>query len=116
MTTAEALARFRAVYGLNKSAMAAAGGIAAASYTYENEGGAAPNVNVVINLAKKFNTSIDYILGLTDDARPVNQILSEMAAVQKQAAPADETSRLDELTARVDALTARLDRLEGGKN
>ena len=86
MTIAESLKRFREKYGLNISQVAKVADISVAGYAYE-EGRkrngekqiAIPNAEIIIKIAKYYQVSSDYLLGLTDDPRPVNQILAEMA-------------------------------------
>ncbi|MBQ7704439.1 MAG: hypothetical protein IJT73_03290 [Selenomonadaceae bacterium] len=64
-----------------------------------------PGANKLFQIARHFNTSIDYLLGLTDDPRPVNQILKELSA-EKVDAPKELT--LENLQARLDKLEASL--------
>ena len=93
--------RFRKEFGLKKTAVAAALGIQPPSYGYETEGkNNNPNTKTLFKLAKAFNVSTDYLLGLTDDPRPVDEIL----AAQK----AQEPPPQNDIVARLSALEAEV--------
>ena len=112
-------ARFRKFKGLTKTAVSNALGITPPAYEYETPGKSAnPTASRLFTLAVTFNVSIDYLLGLTDDPRPVNQILAENAAAlqaaQKASTPEYATrAEIEELKARVNELeTETLDDAE----
>lgn len=66
-----AFKRFRKEFGLTKSEMARALGIAPTSYKYEQIGESNnPTAKTLFRLAKAYNVSIDYLLGLTDVPTP----------------------------------------------
>ena len=93
--------RFREDFKLTKTAVAAALGIKPPSYGYETEGkNNNPNAKTLFRLAKAFHVSTDYLLGLTDDPRPVDEIL----AAQK----AQESSPQNDIVARLSALEAEM--------
>lgn len=96
--------RFRKDFKLTKTAVAAALEIKPPSYGYETEGkNNNPNAKTLFKLAKTFHVSVDYLLGLTDDPRPVNEILAAQKA-QEAAPPSDIEKQLAELSARLSAL------------
>ena len=102
--------RFRKEFGLKKTAVATALGIQPPSYGYETEGkNNNPNAKTLFKLAKAFNVSTDYLLGLTDDPRPVDEILAALSAAKETEERPTETgadSRFAELEARIAALEA----------
>lgn len=84
MTINEALQRFRKEYHLTRKEVADALGIKPQSYIYEKKD-VTPSAKVICDLARAYSVSADYLLGLTDDPRPVNDIL----AAQKTSVPAE---------------------------
>lgn len=80
MTTSEALKRFRNFFGLSQQKVAESIGISQPAWGQYETKGVSPNSETLIKIAKKFKVTTDYLLGLTDDPRPVNQILEEMTA------------------------------------
>lgn len=103
--------RFRKEFGLKKTAVAAALGIQPPSYGYETEGkNNNPNAKTLFKLAKAFNVSTDYLLGLTDDPRPVDVILAELSATKEKPAPAE-----NDIDARLAALEAQFAELKAAR-
>ena len=77
MAIAQSLKRFRQNFNLSQKAVADALGIKQQSYSqYEfNFKGkpVTPSIDVVAKIAKAYNVSIDYLAGLIDNPRPLNQ-------------------------------------------
>lgn len=113
LNIAASFARFRKYKGLTKTAVSNALGVKPAAYEYETPGKSAnPTASRLFTLAATYNVSVDYLLGLTDDPRPVNQILAENAAAMKAAtAPPEYATR-----AEMEELRARLEKLESASN
>ncbi len=107
MTIAESLNRFRSAYNLSQAKAASAAKIAQSSYSYyeRTENNSIPLATVILNLANAYQVSTDYLLGLTDDPRPVNQILAESVKTQQASTP---EITLESLQAQIDALKAAL--------
>lgn len=93
MAIVNALKRFRKAKGLVQKDVAATLGTKQSSYAqYEQrEKPATPSADVIIKLATAYNVSADFLLGLADDSRPVNEILAEQ---KKPAPPTDIETRL----------------------
>lgn len=72
MTIGESLKRFRKEFNLTRSAVAEVLGIKPQSYIYEVKD-VTPSAQVIIDLAKNYNVSTDYLLGLTDNPNPLNR-------------------------------------------
>ena len=69
MTIAESFKRFRKEFKLTQKQVADALGIKQPSYQiYESK--TIPSATVIIKLAKAYDVSADYLLGLSDDPRP----------------------------------------------
>ena len=67
MTLGESLKRFRKTYNLTQKQVANELGIFPQMFqTYESDK-KVPAATVLINMAKKFNVSLDYLAGLSDD-------------------------------------------------
>ncbi|MBQ3433750.1 MAG: helix-turn-helix transcriptional regulator [Selenomonadaceae bacterium] len=71
MTVANALKRFRAQFGLSQKEVAEKVGMGATSYYRYETGKFSPQADVLIKLADAYNVSVDYLLGRTDEPRPV---------------------------------------------
>lgn len=67
MTVAEGLKRFRAVRKLTQKDVATAVGIFPQAYQRYEAGKVLPIITVLIKLAKAYNVSIDYLVGLAED-------------------------------------------------
>ena len=68
MTVIEAFKRFRKEFKLTRADVAEALGIKAISYDYENpDKSTNPTAKTLIKLADKYNISVDYLLGRTDN-------------------------------------------------
>ena len=102
MAIVNSLKRFRGTKGLIQKDVAAVLGIKQSSYAqYEQrEKPVTPSADVIIKLATAYNISSDYLLGLTDDPRPVDEIL----AAQK----AQEPPPQNDIVARLSALEAEM--------
>ena len=70
MTVADALKRFRADYGLSQKEVADTVGMIPTSYYRYESGRFLPQVDIIITLAKKYNVSADYLLGLSNVPQP----------------------------------------------
>lgn len=78
LNISESFKRFRSEFNLSKADVAGALGIAVISYDYEKQGKSSnPTSKTLFKLAKAYNVSVDYLLGLTDDPRTAEQILEE---------------------------------------
>lgn len=70
MTIAEALRRFRKEFNLSQREVAAVWNATPQAYQiYERE--VTPSAEVIKKIALAFNVSTDYLLGLSDEPRPV---------------------------------------------
>ena len=70
MTLGESLKRFRLNFGLTQKQVAKELGIFPQTYqTYEG-GKKIPAATILIKIAEKFNVSLDYLAGLSDNPRP----------------------------------------------
>ena len=88
MTVTESFKRFRKDFNLTKTAVASTLGIRPTSYELERtDKDANPTAKTLIKLAKAYNISTDYLLGLSDEPRPLNKKV-EMQEVP----PIDETT------------------------
>ena len=84
MTTAESFKRFRKAFKLTRAEVAETLGIKTISYDYENgDKKTNPTAKTLLKLANKYNVSVDYLLGLTDNPRPPKQ--SQASEPQPQA-------------------------------
>lgn len=72
----------RQKYRMSASGLACQAGISPA-HIHRLERGARPNVSAVTlaRVALALNTSIEYLLGLTNDSRSIREILSERSSV-----------------------------------
>ncbi len=110
LTVAEAFKRFRAARGLSQQAVADKIGVKQGSYTAYETKGAAPTVEKLRKMACEFQVSADYLLGLTDDPRPTNEILAELKSLKEKPA-AVET----DIEARVAALEAEFAKIKASR-
>lgn len=67
MTVAEGLKRFRKEKSLTQETVSSAIGIHRQAYARYEAGKVLPIITVLIKLAKAYNVSIDYLVGLTAD-------------------------------------------------
>ena len=72
MTIGESLKRFRKEFKLTRNAVAEVLGIKPQSYIYEVKD-VTPSAQVILDLAKHYNVSTDYLLGLTNNPKPLNR-------------------------------------------
>lgn len=70
MTIRESLKRFRKEFNLTRNEVAEVLGIKPQSYIYEVKD-VTPSAQVILELADHYNISADYLLGLTDEPRPL---------------------------------------------
>lgn len=100
--------RFRQENNVSIKSMSAVLGIDSAGYSLEStKRGNNPTIKTLYKIASAYNVSLDYLAGLTDDPRPVNQILDDMASKP----PKSEMTQA-ELQAELNKIKARLDALE----
>lgn len=66
MTFGEALKRFRESYGLSQSAVASRLEVKTPLYQRYEWGKTSPSVEFIIKMAREFDVSADYLLGLSD--------------------------------------------------
>lgn len=71
MTISESLKRFRRERKLSQRQLAEKIGIPYQSYQTYEYGSSVPSANVAIKIAKAFSVTTDYVLGLSDEPRPV---------------------------------------------
>ena len=92
MTVQEAFKRFRKEKNISQSELAATLGLTQTSYNYEKTSRKAnPSAEVLIKIADTYDVSIDYLLGRTDDPRPLK---IEKQAVVSENEPADDIQTL----------------------
>lgn len=107
----ESLKRFRGHFGYSQADIADKLNMSRQNYAqYEfSNNPVTPKVDFAIKLAEKFKVSTDYILGLTDDPRPVNQILADIGGC-----PVPEKVALGEYVtqAEFEELKTRIEKLE----
>ena len=111
MTIAEALRRFRENYGLTQKQVADKIGVYTQAYSaleHSKKGEIIPRVDTLIKIAQAFNVSLDYLAGLSDDPRPVKQVLEELG----DAAPVEvsEELTLESLQAEIKKMQIQLHR------
>ncbi len=116
MPIVEPLKRFRGQFRKTQTDVATKLGIKQASYAqYEQKTRpSTPSADTIIKLAQAYNISADYLLGLTDDPRPL--VVEQQAAVSEteneneiQALKADNQflkEQLAKLAERVDKLAS----------
>lgn len=88
MEVYEALRRFRQGTGLKQEEVAERLGIMRQAYQPYETGKVTPSVGMIKKIATAFNVSADYLLGLSDEPRPVKyefdtSTLDLMKALQK---------------------------------
>lgn len=71
METGEALKRFRSQFKIQQKDVAQALNIKPQAYQVYEAGKVTPSVEVIKKIAIKFNVSMDYLVGLSDEPRPV---------------------------------------------
>lgn len=71
LTVAEALYRFRREFNLKQKDVATLLGITNQAYQCYEYGKAVPSTISILKLAKAFSVTTDYVLGLSDEPRPV---------------------------------------------
>ena len=67
MTLPESLKRFRKEFKVTQKQVAQSADVAERLYQKYEHGEVVPSVNVVVNLANKYNVSTDYLVGLSDN-------------------------------------------------
>ena len=77
MTIADSLRRFRKNFGITQQQVADTLGIKQQSYQVYETKNVMPSVAVIVKLAKAFNVSADYLLGLSDKPSTENLMLVE---------------------------------------
>lgn len=113
MTIAESLKRFREDYGLTQKQVADKIGMYPQAYSAlersKNGERIMPRVDTLIKIAQAFNVSLDYLAGLTEDPRPVDQILSEPGNVA-QAEVSDSELTLEFLQSEIKKMQFQITR------
>lgn len=106
MTIRESLKRFRKEFNLTRNEVAEVLGIKPQSYIYEVKD-VTPSAQVILDLADHYNISADYLLGLTDEPRPLKV---EVQDTPIETEPADDIKiikeRLAKLEEKVDKLAS----------
>ena len=114
MPIVEPLKRFRGQFRKTQNDVAAKLGIKQASYAqYEQKTKpSTPSADTIIKLAKGYNISADYLLGLTDEPRPLiveKSVLNTESETELQALKADNQflkEQLAKLVEKVDKLAS----------
>ncbi|GHV16861.1 hypothetical protein FACS189425_01940 [Clostridia bacterium] len=75
-TTGERIRRLREGANISVRDLAATIGVAHSAITYHENGDNLPNSEAIIKYARFFNISADFLLGLTDEIRPLERTLS----------------------------------------
>lgn len=116
LTTAESFKRFRKDFNLSKTDVAKVLGIKLPSYEYEKQKSngkfVAPTATTLIKLAKHYNVSTDYLLGLTDDPRPYATNISIADKPDKKIYDEDLKSLATSITQTADKLTQTAETLK----
>ena len=93
MTIAESLKRFRKEFKLNQKHVAETLGIKQQSYqVYESK--TIPSATVILKLADAYDVSTDYLLGRSDEPRPIKldeKTLKLVRAWQEYQSPEEST-------------------------
>ena len=66
MTLSQRLREVRAAKGMSQPNVSEATGISLRAYRYYESGHSEPTASVLISIAKAFDVSIDYLVGLSD--------------------------------------------------
>ena len=103
MTIGESLKRFRKEFNLTRNAVAETLGIKPQSYIYEVKD-VTPSAQVILDLANHYNVSADYLLGLSDNPRPLIVETQDTAVTE----PADDIQILKERLAKLEDTVAKL--------
>lgn len=78
----ESLKRFRRDFGFSQKDVSDKIGILQQAYYRYEADRTLPTVEVIINMAKEFDVSTDYLLGLIDTPRPLSGIDSSNEVIQ----------------------------------
>lgn len=112
MNISESLKRFRQEYGLTQKQVADKLGVYPQAYAAFERSKTGehiiPRVDTLVKIAQSFNVSLDYLAGLTDDPRPVNQILAATADAAPVEVPEELT--LESLQAEIKKLQIQFNR------
>ena len=99
MTLAESLRRFRNDFHLSQKQVASAGNVSWQSYQSYEGGKASPSVKIIMNIADAYNVSTDYLLGRSDEPRPVpadkalvDAIINARDSIQKVLSEVDKVA------------------------
>lgn len=71
MTVPDSLKRFRREFKVTQKQAASSADVAERLYQKYEYGEVVPSVSVVINLANKFNVSLDYLVGRSDNPQRI---------------------------------------------
>lgn len=71
MTIGEALKRFRTTFKLKQEDVAGTLGLTRQAYYFYETGKALPPAQKIVDLSMAYGVSADYLLGLSDEPRPV---------------------------------------------
>ena len=71
MTLAESLRRFRNNFRLSQKQVASAGKVSWQSYQSYESGKASPSVKIIMNIADAYDVSTYYLVGRSENPRPV---------------------------------------------
>lgn len=104
MTIRESLKRFRKEFNLTRNEVAEVLGIKPQSYIYEVKD-VTPSAQVILDLADHYNISADYLLGLTDEPRPLKVEVQDTPIETK---PADDIQVIKERLAKLENTVAKL--------
>ena len=90
MTLAESLKRFRNSFRLSQKQVASAGKVSWQSYQSYESGKSSPSVKIIMNIADAYDVSTDYLVGRSDEPRPLKfdeKTLNLIRAMQAFQAP-----------------------------
>ena len=110
LTIAESFKRFRRQFKLSKTDVARTLNIKLPSYAYETveKNGKAryPGGEILIKLAKAYNVSTDYLLGLSDNPKPNNSAFEVQEATTESESEEDRFKEIEKRLARLEAKMA----------
>lgn len=104
MELTESLKRFRKNFNLKQKDVADVLGVTPQAYqVYESK--VTPSANVIINISKAFGISADYLLGLTDNPRP---LVIETQETELKDKSADDIQIIKERLTKLEDTVAKL--------
>lgn len=105
---AEAFKRFRRTLNLSQRDVAKRLNITQPAYAVYESQGVSPTGNTLVKMATEFNISVDYLLGLIDEPRPLQRDTPRLASPPRAGPTPDR--RFDELNSRLDKIQLALEK------